>query len=129
MAKLPSVRRLIAADFPQALYSLVNRLNTFMTEVVSSLSTLTVVDNMAGDIREIEVTGSYPLYLAWNKVLPPAVVIVGKVKKIDGAAVGLVDAVQVDWSLDSSNRIKVNSVVGISPTPANKYKLTLLILS
>lgn len=130
MAKLPRITRLLMENFSGQpwMEPLVNTLNQFMDEVVSSLNKdLTLTDNMAAEIRTVEVNGTYPLKLAYTLSRRPVSVLVGDVKRSDGTTVTLTDAVFVQWSFNQAGQLQIDNVVGLSPAASSsiKYKLTL----
>lgn len=130
MAKLPRITRLLMENFSGQpwMEPLVNTLNQFMDEVVASLNKdLTLTDNMAAEIRTVEVNGTYPLKLAYTLNRRPVSVIVGDVKRSDGTTVTLTDAVFVQWSFNQAGQLQLDNVVGLSPAASSsiKYKLTL----
>jgi hypothetical protein len=128
MARIPRIQRLVMETFSAQpwMEPLVNTLNQFMDEVVSSLDKdLTLTDNMAAEIRTVEVDGTYPLKLAYSLKRRPVSVLVGDVKRSDGVSITLTDAVFVQWSYNQAGQLQIDNVVGITATSSIKYKLTL----
>lgn len=128
MSRVPRIQRLLMETFSGQpwMEPLVNTLNQFMDEVVSSLDKdLTLTDNMAAEIRTVEVNGTYPLKLAYTLNRRPVSVLVGDVKRSDGTSFTLTDAVFVQWSFNQAGQLQIDNVVGISPSASVKYKLTL----
>lgn len=128
MARVPRISRLLMETFSGQpwMEPLVNTLNQFMDEVVSSLNKdLTLTDNMAAEIRTVEVNGTYPLKLAYTLSRRPVSVLVGNVQRSDGTSITLTEAVFVQWSFNQAGQLQIDNVVGISPSASVKYKLTL----
>jgi hypothetical protein len=132
MSRVPPVRRISTEDFKEQsgwIEKLVAPINSYFEQMTTALNRgLTVNDNMAGEIRTVEVDGTYPLKLAWS-LGRPSVVIVGNTALSSGASLTLTDAVQVQWSYNQSGQLQIDNVVGVTPSATTKYKLTLLVLT
>jgi hypothetical protein len=130
MATLPPVQRLVTEDFADQkkwIGKLLLPLNDFMESVYRALNQgLTVKENLAADVRTVEVDGTYPLKLSWSLKSKPVAVVVGNVARSDGTALSLVDAVGVRWSYNQQSQLQIDQVVGITPSASTKYKLTLV---
>lgn len=134
MAKLPNIKRLVVEDFPAAerkwLPQLLSPLNSFMEAVYAALNRqLTVNDNMAGEVRAVELDGVMPLELAWSLKTKPRAVIVGDCYRKDGTELTLVDAVGVRWHYTQGGALSVDQVVGVTPSASARYVLELVILT
>ncbi len=133
MAKIPPIRRISTEDFKEQagwIEKLVAPINEYFERSTGAMNrSLTVNDNLSGEIRTVEVDGTYPLKLAWSLSARPAVVIVGNTVKSNGTSLTLTDAVQVQWSFNQAGQLQIDSVIGVTPSSAVKYKLTLLILT
>lgn len=129
MAKLPPLRRLVAEDFQDQsdwIGKLIQPLNEHMERVTRAFNKgLTIEENFSGELREVTVDGVYPLKLAWTQRQRPRSVVVGGVRKADGSTWTLSTAVQVQWQYTQGGELQIDTVVGISPTSADKYILTL----
>lgn len=116
MSKVPQVKRLLVDEFPDQpwIEPLIQSLNQFMDGVVSNLNNgLTVEDNMAGIVREVELDGNMPLKIAWNLNSKPKSVLVGDWYKTDGSTKDLVLATTADTSSGSNQLQNVASTTGL----------------
>ncbi len=131
MTALPPIRRLLLEDFSSEkkwISPLLLIFNSFTEAVVSVLNSgATVKDNTTGDIVPINLEGTLPVSVIWAKKLPPTVVVVGDVTRLDGAAVTLSAAVGITWGMSSDGKsLQVLSIVGVTPSTSIKYRLQLL---
>ncbi len=147
MTALPPIRRLLVDDFPTQknwIGPLLLTFNSFTEAVVNSLSAgLSLIDNTTSDVKTVQLaniptpttTGGAtgPTVLKWTKAAPPVAVLVGNVVNLTGsptvanAGYVLTNAVQVQWSMDSTGKyLKIVGVVGITPTQASQFLLTLV---
>jgi hypothetical protein len=127
MAKQVQIQRLLTEDFAGQKWAekLIVPLNTFMESVQQALTNgLTVNDNLSGAIKTVEVDGTWPVKLAWSRGRPVSV-LVGNVVRSDGASFVLTDAVQVQWQFNQSGQLQIDGITGITPSSANKYKITI----
>lgn len=133
MAQVPSKRRLVVEDFKSQISwieKLIQPINEYMDSTTAALNkALTIRDNFAGDIQTIELDGTWPVKVACRLPSRPVAVIVGNTVKSSGASLTLSNAVQVQWSFNQSGQLQIDGVVGITPTSAVKYKVTLVILT
>lgn len=133
MAQVPSKRRLVIEDFKSQISwidKLIQPINEYMESTTSALNkALTIRDNFMGDIRTVELDGTWPTKLSWNLAARPTAVLVGNAVKSSGASLSLSSAIQVQWSFNQSGQLQIDDVVGITPSPSLKYKLTLVILT
>jgi len=132
MAQVPSKRRLVTEDFKSQIgwiEKLIQPINEYMESTTAALNkALTIKDNFAGDIQVVELDGVWPVKVSW-KIARPAAVLVGNTVKSDSSSLVLTGAVQVQWSFNQSGQLQIDSVVGITPTSAVRYKVTLVILT
>lgn len=131
MALLPPIARLVLESFPKDeqkwLGILLQPLNQFIEATYAALNRgLTLKDNLAADIRELNCDSAGPFKLAWNLKQRPLTVNVGAVRRTDGSVFTLADAVGVRWSFTQSGELQIDQVVGITPTASAKYTLTLV---
>ncbi len=148
MAKIPPIRRISTEDFKEQagwIEKLLAPINSYMEQTTSALNRgLTIGDNFAGELRDVDVDGTYPLKLSWTLAARPRAVLVGNVQRTNGAAVDLEQEIDtedsstsvilsipvfVQWSFNQAGQLQIDNVVGVTPTAAAKYKLTLLILT
>lgn len=129
MAQIPPLRRILTEDFSEQsewIGKLIQPLNEHMEKVVRALDKgLTISENTSGRIIDITLDGAFPLKLAWGLRSRPRTVIVGAVRKADGTAFTLTDAVQVQWQYNQSGELQIDAVTGVTPSATNKYILTL----
>jgi len=144
---LPPIRRLLVDDFPTQrswISPLLLTFNSFTEAVVNNLTKgLTLADNTSSDVKTVQIanvptpttTGGAngPAIVKWTKALPPVAVIVGNVVNLTGtppvanAGFVLATAVQVQWSMDTTGKyLQITGVVGITPTQASQFALTLI---
>lgn len=131
MSALPPIQRLITEDFqPEQrkwLPKLFQPINQFFESVYGALNKgLTIADNISGEIKTIEVNGTYPLKLSWGQKSKPVAVIVGNAYRSDGTSVTLSSAVYCQWQFNQSSQLQIDGVVGISPTDSEKYKVLIV---
>jgi len=135
MSKLPQVRRLMVEDFIEQkdwIANLFTPLNIFMEQTYQVLNRgINLKDNIQGDIQTVTIgfipTVAAPLTLAWSLPTKPQAIHVGQVTRKDKADFTLTAAVQVQWKYDSKVGLRLVNVVGITPTNASQYDLTLII--
>ncbi len=135
MAKIPPLQRLGVEDFPEQaawIGKLLQPVNTSNESVVSALDRrLTLRENLAADIRtvvfETVPTATSPLKVAWTQSNRPESVQVGNVRRMDGAAFTITNAVQVQWEYTDS--LRITNIVGITPSGTTKYLVTLVIFT
>ncbi len=131
MSDLPPIRRLLVEDFATQkswISPLLLIFNSFTEAVVNTLTSgVTVKDNTTGDILTMTLSGTLPVSVVWTKKLPPSVVVVGNISRLDGAAITLSAAVGITWGMSGDGKsLQVLSIVGVTPSTTIKYKLTLL---
>lgn len=132
MAKVPPLQRLRSEDFQEQndwIGRLLAPLNTFQERIISSLQgNLTIADNMAAEVKEVRLDGTYPVKLPWGQLSPPKAVVVGGIRRNDGSDPwsGVTAAVQAQWQFKSTGQLHLTNVVGITPTAAAVYYITLL---
>ena len=134
MSQLPPINRLTLEDFPTEqrkwLGQLIQPLNQFIESVYSALNrNLTVSENCSGDIKLVELDGTFPVKLSWSLRSKPVAVLVGNVYKSDGSSLTLSAACFVQWSFNQSSQLQIDSVVGITPSGSTKYKVQLVCLT
>lgn len=128
MSQIPQKIKLLTEDFPDQpwIEPLIRNLNQFMDEMVDAVDRkLTINDNFAGKLIEVELDGQFPKKLAWDLADKPKSVLVGNARRSDGTAFTLTDAIQVQWQYNAGGQLQIDRVVGISPSAATKYKLML----
>lgn len=129
MAKSPPTSRLVTEDFKDQadwIDKLLVPINTYFERNSAAMNKgLTIDDNFAGAIKTVELDGTFPVRMAWTVAARPVSVLVGNVQRSDGSSFVLANAVQVQWTFNQAGQLQIESVVGITPTHATKYKLTL----
>jgi len=137
MATLPPIRKLYLEDYASQkgwIGPFLIIINTFMTSVVTALTkNLTLVDNTTSDIKYVTLsavpTSTAFVSVAWTKPIIPTAVILGNIRLSSGA-VSLSNAVQVLWQMSSDYKsLQIIGLVGITPTTANQYTLTLVCIA
>ena len=139
MAELPSIKRLVREDIPNApewIGQVIDPLNTFMEEVYYALDRdLTINQNIRGTIKTITLTtkstyGNAPKTDNWDiqKItdpigVKPEVVALGSVVNKDSFAT-ITDPVYVSWDWYNS-QIRINYIAGLAAS--TKYEIKLLI--
>lgn len=130
MARLPTIVKLVVEEFKDQkawIGKLLSTLNDFMTAVNSALNrSLTIKENMAADMRTVELDGTMPLKLSWDLKVRPRAVLVGDCYRSDATAITLTNAVGIRWSFNQSGQLQIDQVVGISPSSTARYKLELV---
>ncbi len=131
MTALPPIRRLLLEDFATEkkwISPLLLIFNSFTEAVVNLFNGgVTVRENTTGDILPITLSGTLPASVIWKKKLPPTVVVLGDISRVDGAAITLSAAVGITWGMSSDGKsLQVLSIVGVTPSTTIKYRLQLL---
>jgi hypothetical protein len=131
MALLPPIARLVLETFPNAeqkwLPLLLQPLNSFIESVYGALNrSLTLRENMAADIKELNADSLGPFKLAWNLKQRPVAVFIGNIRRTDGSIVALPAAVSIRWSFTQAGELQIDQIIGITPTASEKYTLTLV---
>ena len=129
MAKLPPSQKLALEDFQEQakwIDRLISPINAFMERMTAVLNKgITINDNMAGLVTTVELSGTWPVKVAWTLSQRPATVLVGQVYRTDGTSFTLTDAVQVQWQFNQSGQLQLDGVTGITPSSSAKYKVVL----
>ncbi len=87
MANVPPSRRLLQEDFPDQaewIEKLLQPINAYMEQSAAAMKSLTVSENMQGDMKEVELDGTFPVRVSWNGPKPVSV-LVGKLTKSDNS--------------------------------------------
>ncbi len=136
MAKLPSIKRFVAEDFPSEkawISNFFQGLNQFLESVVRALDkSLTIADNIDAQLAQVSVSSNGSSALTDSSVFKvttksrPSNVLVGKVEVVSGSAI--TGAVQPTWEyVPASNSIKITSFTGLAVN--SKYKINLTIFT
>lgn len=134
MSQLPQIRRLLVEDFIDQkdwIAKLFTPINVFMDGTFGALNkSITLRENMAADYKKVTVgfvpTVDKPIAVSWDLPVPPISVHVGNVTKTDFTDFTLTTAVQVQWKYDNKQGFRLTNLVGITPTNATQYTLTLI---
>lgn len=137
MAALPPLRRLLIEDFKDQqkwIGPLLLVLNNFFEAVVGALTNqLTIAANTTGDIKQMTLSGAWPVSVAWTKAVTPNAVLVGNCAPLSvsgSTAPAPSAAVGVVWQMsDDGGSLQVTSVYGITPSGTAQYTLTLVCLA
>lgn len=125
--KIPKLARLLAEDFADQtgwIEKLIGPLNSYSEFVSSALAKgLTLTDNMAADIKTVEVSGTWPVKVAIG--FRPLTVLVGNCYRTDGASFTASAAIGIQWQYNQSGQLQIDGVFGITPSVSDKYKLVL----
>jgi len=137
MSQLPQIRRLLVEDFMEQkdwISKLFTPLNSFMEGTVGVLTKgVSLVDNCAADIQKVTLsvvpTVKIPIALRWDLSTKPISVHVGNVSLVTNDDFTIAAAVGIQWKYDSVKGLRLVNVVGITPTSATQYVLTLVIFA
>lgn len=138
MATIPPIRKLYLEDYASQkswIGPLLTTVNLFMTTVVEALTKeLTLAANSTSDIRKVTLssvpTPTASTFITWGRSVPPVAIVVGNVGLLSGAYTTISAAIQVQWNMDPSGKsIQITNVVGITPTSAVPYNLTLICIA
>ena len=137
MSDIPQIRRLLTEDFNEQkswIAKLFSPLNVFMDGVLAALSRgITIRQNMAADIKTFEIDKAPTVAdywpVSWSLPVPPLCVHVASVTRKDGADFTLAAAVGVQWKYDSIKGFRITNIVGVTPSTANVYVLTLTVFT
>lgn len=145
MAKLPSIKKLLKSDFPEApawFDKVIVPLNKFMEEIYYSLDkNLSVKDNLQMSINTINFktkstyvtdSWSYDNFVEYKFTNPlairPSCVLIGKIVKVgytDNFGAGATGFISLDWTYLSGN-IVIKYITGLEAS--TEYDINLLIL-
>jgi hypothetical protein len=132
MAQIPSFRRILRERFPTDLEwmdALLSPLNKFMEDVTLALQKrLTIADNLDGEVKTIEVNGTYPVKLAWGRTQKPTIGYLGGLELSDGTTVTLSNAITPLWEYNQAGEVQINDVVGLDDSSTKKYKVKMVFL-
>lgn len=131
MASLPPIVRLVLETFPKEeqkwLGLLLQPLNQFIEATYAALNRgLTLKENLAADIRELNADSTGPFKLAWNLNQRPVAVHIGNLRRTDGSTFTLGAAVSIRWSFTQTGELQIDQIIGITPTATAKYTFTLV---
>lgn len=137
MSNLPQTRRFLVEDFLEQkdwIDKLFTPLNTIFEGVYSILNRgITIKDNMIGDVVTIKLgavpTVAAPYQIKWSFSVPPKALFVGNIQRSTYDDFTLTNAVQVQWKYDSSAGLRITNIVGVTPSNATQYLVTLIILA
>lgn len=123
--KIPNFSRLVSEDFedlewfPQLAYIL-NRPLEILTKALQGK--LTFEDNFHCVVRELRLDGSFPLVLPFKKGLAKHVLVTNV---ISGT---VTTAPFLQWEADGVD-IRINGIIGATPSNANPLKITVIIIA
>lgn len=122
MASIPPIRQIAPEDFPEQsewIDKLITPINQFFEASVSAFSQgLTIRENFAGDLKDVDIDGTFPVRVAWGLRQKPTSVLVGQCVRADGATFAQTRAVQVQWTHNQNGQLQINNVVGLLPPAA-----------
>lgn len=142
MAKLPSIKRIVREDIPNApqwIESLIYPLNRFMEEVYYALDRdLTIGENLKGSIRTVnfktrnDYSTASPKEDGWEvkKIndplngIKPDVILVGKITNRDNFSDVITEPVTVFWDF-FDNEVTLKYITGLADD--TRYEVKLLI--
>lgn len=137
MSELPQIRRLLVEDFMEQkewISKLFIPLNNFMDGTMTALNRgITLRQNMAADIKTVTLnrvpTVASPIRVQWNISQRPISVHVGQCIRTDNTAIVLTTAIGIQWDYDAINGLRLTNILGITPTAAITYDITLAIFT
>jgi len=137
MSQLPQVRRLLVEDFMDQkdwIAKLFTPINNFMDGVTLALDRgISIRDNMAADIKTVTVnyvpTELKPIKVQWNLPSKPIAVLVGNTQRTNLAYFFPATTVGIQWKYSAVSGLILTDLIGITPTDAEQYILTLVIFT
>lgn len=129
MAKIPTLKKILQENFPDLpwMNRLATPINVFIEEVTRAFNKrLTFKDNFDGEVTEFLDNGEYPIKLSWGRNSKPVGVWVVRIRRVDGAAASLSNAVTMDWFYNSNGEIEIENMVGLSASGTNKYYINII---
>lgn len=129
MAKIPTLKKILQENFPDLpwMNRLATPINVFIEEVTRAFNKrLTFKDNFDGEVTEFLDNGEYPIKLSWGRNSKPVGVWVVRIRRVDGAAVSLSNAVTMDWFYNSNGEIEIENMVGLSASGTDKYYINII---
>lgn len=106
---------------------LASPINVFIEEVTRALNKrLTFKDNFDGEVKEFLDNGEYPVKLSWSRTQKPTAVWIGRIRRVDGAAVSLSTAITLDWYYNNSGDIEIENIVGLGSSGTDKYYVNII---
>jgi hypothetical protein len=126
MARIPPLRRLVVEDFKDQakwIEPLLSSINSFFETTTTALNKgLTLGENLAAEIRTVEVDGQFPIKLSWTLAAKPVSVVVGNAYRSDGTTHTHVGPISVQWSFNQAGQLQIDGVFGL--LPPTQYFLT-----
>jgi len=133
MARLPSIKRIVAEDFPSEVQKWVGKLlqplNSFFESTHAALGKgLTVADNFDGMLKTVEVSG-FPTKFKWERRSPPKALWVVQCRESQGVHTNFTSAPYADWEFTQDGQVSILALTGLSPTASNKYQVTVIVMA
>jgi hypothetical protein len=137
LSNLPQTRRFLVEDFIDQkdwIAKLFTPLNQIFEGVFGIINRgITIKDNMLGDVQTVQIdyvpTVAKSFQLAWALSVPPRAIHVGNIQRANYDDFTISAAVQVQWKFDSKNGLRLTNIVGVTPSNATQYLLTLIIFA
>lgn len=126
-----SFRKIIQENLPDYswLAAIVGPVNKGFEDVQRVLGkNITFGDNMSAAVITVVLDGVYPAYSAWTLAAKPVGAWVTFCREVQGDHTNFASAVFLDWEW-TGERIKINAVPGITPTPTAKYSLSFIAIT
>lgn len=131
MSRLPPIKRLATEDFSGQrdwIGKLLSPMNQFFESVVDALNNgLSFTDNFSGVVKQISVSGTYPLYFTWGKKVKPVGLWIVQAYEASGVHTTFTSAIFADWEYTTDNQVKINSFVGLPTTTT--YIVTVVVIT
>lgn len=119
----------LISNATKVLSDVIPYINSFMRDTTKILDKrLTIMDNIDGDIKVINLSGNFPLYLAWDRPTKPVIGILGALRRVDGTNFTLSAAVTIDWEFDNTGMIKLKGIPGLTTSSTAIYEAKILFL-
>lgn len=136
MATIPSLKRLVAQDYPEMDEKLISSINSFLEPIINALSGNINSANSFYCIyprytlmKNTNVTAALPLKLAWTKSFTPSAVVIGGIwKRGADSSTSLNITVSVEWDYDSAGKqLIIKKINGLTlPSASDDYEITFL---
>jgi hypothetical protein len=133
MARLPDQRKILTEDFPDQkkwIPALLAPINRFFEDVIRSLNKgLTIQENFDGELLLATIDGTFPIDIAWKRANSPKAAFLGQCFETSGVHTALTDPLYLEWEYTAAGKFRINNIVGLTATSANKYTATIVVFT
>lgn len=132
MARLPKQNKILPEDFPKQDFmpKLAEPINRFFEDVILALNkSLTFKENMASETLTVIIDGVYPLNIKWVNKSRATGAWITSCREVSGTHVTFTTPLFLDWEMNTDGSFRINSVVGLTATSANKFVVNIIAIT